>query len=127
MANPRMTHEFDELFVKRLTAGIDSSLTYKRGERHGTDMRHAPVKFTGNRVIGLCEDGDAPIGSLERIDPDGSAVVAWLGSVSYKGTATPGVAVVGNGTGGVRAAVAGTETGTGVAGSSDNGVVVVFQ
>ncbi len=127
MANPRMTHEFDELFVKRLTAGTDSSLPFKRDQRHGTDMRHAPVKFTGNRVVGLCEDGDAPVGSLERIEADGSAVVAWLGSVSYKGTATPGQPVVGNGTGGVRAAVAGTETGTGMAGSSEGGVVVVFQ
>lgn len=126
MANPRMMHEFDELRVTRLTAATDSSITYERGEAHGTATRFAPVKFVGNKIVALCEDGDKPVGSLERVDADGSVVIAYEGSVTYAGEATPNSAVVGDGNGGVRDADA-DEAGTGTVGSSDDGRVVVFQ
>lgn len=126
MANPRMTTEFNELRVTRLTAATDASLPYERDAGYGTSNHHAPVKFTANKTVGLCEDGDAPFGSLERIEADGSAVVAYEGSVIYAGEATAGLSVVGDGDGGVRAAGE-DDTGTGVAGHSAGGKVVVFQ
>jgi len=127
MANPRHTYELDELFVKRVTMAADSSLPFSRTAPYGTTSRFAPVKITGNKTVGLCADGDVPFGALERIEADGSAVVAWMGSVTYAGSATAGDPVVANGSGGVRAAVAGTDEGKGVAGTSENGRVVVFQ
>lgn len=137
MANPRMIHEFDEAFVKRLTFATASGLNYEADKPYGTANRHAPVKVTANKTVGLCADGDKPYGSLERIEADGSAVVAFLGTVTYAGSATAGGAVVADGSGGVRAADMDgdpsatppefPENGTGTVVSSESGVVIVTQ
>ena len=124
MANPRLIHEFEELFVKRATMAADSSIPFERDKPYGTSKRHAPVKFTGSKTVGLCLADDVPFGSLERVEADGSVVIAWLGSVTYAGAATAGKAVLADGAGKVKAA---TADGRGVAGSSESGRVVVFQ
>lgn len=139
MSNPRAVHEFEELFVKRATLAGDGTLPFEHDKPYGTSKRHAPVKFTASKTVGLCANNDAPFGSLERIEPDGSVVVAWLGSVTYAGTAAPGKGVVGDGAGQVKTAADITFAdgdaqpvtikgqGRGVAGSSESGRVVVFQ
>jgi hypothetical protein len=119
-----MVHEFEELFIRRATMAGDETLPFERDQPYGTSHRHAPVKFTGHKTVGLCGADDVPFGSLERVEADGSVVVAWLGSVLYAGTASAGSAVVGDGAGGVKNA---TGAGRGIAGSSEGGRVVVFQ
>lgn len=136
MANPRMTVEFDELRVTRLTATAGSGLEFDRDEPYGTEYRHAPVKFSANKTIVLCASGDKPFGSLERLEADGSAVVAYEGSVTYKGAATAGLGVMADTGNVVRAAADGDagatppvfpENGTGTVGTSEGGKVIVFQ
>lgn len=123
MANPRLVHEFDELFVKRATMAANNTITFERDKPYGTSKRHAPVKFVASKQVALCAADDVPFGSLERVEADGSVVINWLGSIPYAGTATAGQGVVANGAGGVKASV----TGKGVAGSSESGKVIVFQ
>lgn len=128
MANPRLTHEFHELHTQRATFDADASISFSRTSPYGTTTHRAPVKLTGYATVGLCADGDAPFGALERVDPDGSCVVAYHGAVEYAGTPAAGTTVVGNGTGGVRAAVAETESGTGtVVDAPTATTVIVFQ
>ena len=126
MANPRKGVEFDELIVSRLTAMADASIPFRRDLPYGTSTRHAPVKFTGDKTIGLCVADDIPFGSLERVEPDGFVVVAWQGAIPYVGTATPDQAVVADGAGGVKDAATPT-AGKGTVGTAASGRVIVFQ
>lgn len=128
MANPRLTREFHELHTQRASFDTDASITYSRTATYGTTSHRAPVKLTGYGIVGLCADGDAPFGALERVDSDGTCVVAYHGAVEYAGRPAAGSAVVGDGTGKVRAAVAGTEAGTGeVVDNPTSNTVIVFQ
>jgi hypothetical protein len=123
-----MVHEFEELFVRRATMAGDETIPFERDQPYGTKYRHAPVKFTASKTVGLCADGDTPFGSLERVEADGSVVVAWLGSVLYAGAASADAGVVGDGAGKVRDADPdASEVGRGITGSSEGGRVVVFQ
>ena len=131
MANPRQTHAFQELHTQRATYDTDASITFSRSARFGTTSHRAPVKVTGYKTVGLCADGDVPFGTLERVDPDGSCVVAYHGAVEYAGQPAGGAAVVANGAGQVRAAnpaATPPEAGKGlVVDSLDANTVIVFQ
>ena len=123
----RNVHSTQELHVQRATFGSDDSIVFDRNAAKGHAQIGAPVVMTGSLVVGLAPAGATPFGALERVDADGSVVVAWHGAVEYTGTPGFGVGVVADGAGAVRAAATG-EIGKGVAMEEAHaGKIIVFQ
>lgn len=102
----------DRVQTKAATFATDATIEFDRAQAYGTDSRHAPVKLVGEMTVALCEAGDVPDGSLERVEADGGAVVNFQGAVPFKaGTgATAGTGdITADGSGGIiPAASAGT-------------------
>lgn len=100
------TYRIDRIQTKAATFATNGTITFDRAQAFGTTHRHKPVKFVGEMTVALCAAEDAPDGSLERVEADGSAVVNILGAVPFNaGAATAGTGdLVANGTGGLKAA-----------------------
>lgn len=97
----------DQIGTKRAT--FDSDIEFERDKPYGTSYHRAPVVFDEDEMtVTLAGDGDIPDGSLERIEPDGAAVVNFTGAVPFSNAGTDpvsyGAGWVADGAGHLRAA-----------------------
>lgn len=116
MANPRAVVDYEGVGVRRLTYLVDGSIgVYNSALAGGNAHVGKAVQITAANTVGLTVDGSDVEGRLERLHPDGMAVVQVEGGCSLPGgeaaTLTAGSKIVGaayptalgGGGGGIRA------------------------
>lgn len=103
MADPRLTVKYDEIKpegASDVTYIIDNTtIVYSASAVGGSASVGLAVTFSGNNTIALCADGDAVLGKLILVEPDGKAHVQELGHMTLPGgasaTLTRGTKIVG--------------------------------
>lgn len=120
MADPRKTTDYEGIGFGAETFSIDAStITYDATKVGGADatMIGKAVTLSADRTVALTADGDAVIGKLLLVEPDGKCTVQTKGYTTLPGgasaTLTRGVGIVGalgasSAKGYVRAAASGT-------------------
>lgn len=102
MANPRNVISFQGIGVRRVTYLVDGvTIVADRTKPFGSDQagKNLAVSLSAHKTVQLASDGEAIIGRLEGVEPDGKAIIADVGYLEFKGgasaTLTPGTAIVG--------------------------------
>lgn len=111
MANPRQIVAFHELHTQRATFTTDGSLTFDATAPYGIAKRFQPVKIVGNGQVGLATDGDVIFGSLDRMEGDDMAVVAYHGMTEFAVAAAlaAGSSILGSTSGNVKVGTTGAK------------------
>lgn len=99
--DPRATISFDEIGAEYATFAIDNStITYSATAARGSAVVDRAVKFSANKTVALCDDGDPIEGRLDGVEADGFARVQVGGFCQFPGgasaTLTAGLKAVGD-------------------------------
>ena len=102
MPNPRAITDKEGIDVRRATYSIDAStITYDKTKAFGSAQAgvNLAVTLSASDTVALVADGDAVLGLLESVEPDGKCTVAVAGHLKFKkgnaATVTNGKKIVG--------------------------------
>jgi len=101
MADPRKTVDHSEIDPLYVTFAIDDvTITYDATKVGGSTQVGLAVNLSASDTIQLVGDGEAILGALVLVEPDGMGTVQVGGVATFKGgdgaTLTPGSKIVGD-------------------------------
>lgn len=100
MADPRDDVIFDGIEYEAITIPHDDTIVYDAEEVGGSAQVGLAVSLESSKLVTLAGNGENIYGRLNKVEPDGYAVVQYRGYVKLPGgdtaTLTPGTKIVGD-------------------------------
>ena len=132
MADPRKVTAYDEIGFGAETFSVDNStITYSATAAGGAaaTMIGKAVSLSADRTVALCADGDAVLGKLILVEPDGKCTVQTRGYVTLpagaSATVTRGTGIVGAlGASSARGYIRSAASGTAAETVKERGIIV---